>query len=214
MRPALFDFDGTLADSAPVITESFIQTLREEQNKDYPPEFFRRFIGPPLEDTFAQLGADDIDRYVTTYRSFYSKRMFNTRLFPGILDMLATLKAAGVPMAIATSKRTDYARKLAEHLGMTAYIETVCGSIPGSSRGQKRHRVEDALAELARLGHDTSGAIMVGDRIHDVEGADANGIPTVLVRWGEGNPDEWARAWRTVGTVEELTALLLNPSDA
>ena len=77
MRPALFDFDGTVADSAPVITESFIQTLREEQNKDYPPEFFRRFIGPPLEDTFAQLGADDIDRYVTTYRSFYSKRMFN-----------------------------------------------------------------------------------------------------------------------------------------
>ncbi|MGO1592432.1 MAG: HAD hydrolase-like protein [Ancrocorticia sp.] len=213
MRPVLFDFDGTLADSAPIITESYILTLREKQNKDYPPEFFRPFIGPPLEDTFALLGADDVAAYVRTYRAFYAQRMHDTQLFPGILDMLATLKQAGVPMAVATSKRTDYACELSEHLGVSQYVEAVCGSSEDLSRAQKRHRVEDALSELASRGVPASNSIMVGDRIHDVEGAAANGLDTVLVRWGEGTEAEFARAWRVVATVEELTALLLQQQD-
>lgn len=64
------------------------------------------------------------------------------------------------------------------------------------SRGKKQHRVEDALTGLQELGIDTSGAIMVGDRIHDIEGAAANGLDTILVEWGEAPPEERDEAWR------------------
>ncbi|MGO1713991.1 HAD family hydrolase [Ancrocorticia populi] len=210
MKPVLFDFDGTLADSAPVITDSYIHTLRQEQGRDYPPEFFRQFIGPPLEDSFAAMGADDVHRYVRTYRAHYREHMYETLLFPGIKQMVATLAQAGVPMAIATSKRTDYASMLADRLGVGQYMKVVCGSYDGDPRAQKQHRVEDALSELSRQGYDTAGAIMVGDRIHDLEGANANGIATILVAWGAGGPDEWSLAWRVAHSVDELEDMLLD----
>lgn len=211
MRPVLFDFDGTLADSAPVIKQSYIETMRKEQGKDYPPDFFTPFIGPPLEDTFATLGADDVARYVTTYRSFYAQRMFDTKLFPGIKEMLAKLSAAGTPLAVATSKRQDYAEKLVDFLGISEYLQVVAGSLEGGKRGQKRHRVEDALAELRAKGHSSAGAVMVGDRIHDIEGASANGLHTILVAWGEGPVHERKQAWKVAYSVPELTDMLFEP---
>lgn len=60
MNPVIFDFDGTLANSGPIIIECFDLTLKEEQGKEYPPEF-RPFIGPPLGETFGFLGAEDPD---------------------------------------------------------------------------------------------------------------------------------------------------------
>ena len=51
---------------------------------------------------------------------------------------------------------------------------------------------------------------MVGDRIHDIEGAAANGLDTILVEWGEAPPEERDEAWRIVETPEELEKLLLS----
>ncbi|MFT3943072.1 MAG: HAD hydrolase-like protein [Ancrocorticia sp.] len=210
MKPVIFDFDGTLADSAPIIIECFNLTLRQEQDKEYPPEFYKPFIGPPLEETFAHLGAEDPARYITTYRSYYFERMYGTPLFDGVESMLRRLHGAGVPLAIATSKRRDAALLLAQHLGVADLFAVVCGSGSDRTRGKKQHRVEDALTGLQELGIDTSGAIMVGDRIHDIEGAAANGLNTILVGWGEAPPEERAQAWRVVETPDELEALLLS----
>lgn len=210
MKPVLFDFDGTLSDSGPIITDCFMLTMKEERGIDHPREFFKPFIGPPLEETFALLGAEDPQRCIDTYRRHYFARMFDTPLFEGIGPMLERLDTAGVPMAVATSKRRDAALLLIRHLGIEERFKVICGSAAGDSRSQKRHRVEDALRELRELGFPTEGAIMVGDRIHDIEGAAANKLETILVRWGEAMPEEHALAWRSVDTPEELEALLLS----
>ena len=105
MKPVIFDFDGTLANSGPIIIECFGLTLKEEQGKEYPPEFYKPFIGPPLEETFARLGAEDPVRHITTYRRHYFQRMYATLLFDGVGAMLEHLDEVGMPMAIATSKR-------------------------------------------------------------------------------------------------------------
>ncbi|MFN8048915.1 MAG: HAD hydrolase-like protein [Ancrocorticia sp.] len=210
MNPVIFDFDGTLANSGPIIIECFDLTLKEEQGKEYPPEFYKPFIGPPLEETFGFLGAEDPARYITTYRRHYFQRMYDTPLFDGVRAMLEHLDDMGVPMAIATSKRRDAVLLLMQHLGIEERFKVVCGSGDDPSRGKKQHRVEDALTGLQELGIDTSGAIMVGDRIHDIEGAAANGLDTILVEWGEAPPEERDEAWRIVETPEELEKLLLS----
>ena len=210
MNPVIFDFDGTLANSGPIIIECFDLTLKEEQGKEYPPEFYKPFIGPPLEETFVYLGAEDPARYITTYRRYYFQRMYDTPLFDGVRAMLEHLDDMGVPMAIATSKRRDAVLLLMQHLGIEERFKVVCGSGDDPSRGKKQHRVEDALTGLQELGIDTSGAIMVGDRIHDIEGAAANGLDTILVEWGEAPPEERDEAWRIVETPEELEKLLLS----
>lgn len=210
MKPVIFDFDGTLADSAPIIIECFNLTLREEQDKEYPPEFYKPFIGPPLEETFAHLGAEDPARYITTYRRHYFQRMYGTPLFDGVEDMLEHLNAAGIPMAIATSKRRDAALLLMQHLGIDGLFAVVCGSGSDPTRGKKQHRVEDALTGLRELGIDTTDAIMVGDRIHDIEGAAVHGLDTILVGWGEAAPEEREHAWIIVETPHELEELLLS----
>ena len=124
--------------------------------------------------------------------------------------MLEHLDDMGVPMAIASSKRRDAVLLLMQHLGIEERFKVVCGSGDDPSRGKKQHRVEDALTGLQELGIDTSGAIMVGDRIHDIEGAAANGLDTILVEWGEAPPEERDEAWRIVETPEELEKLLLS----
>lgn len=156
MNPVIFDFDGTLANSGPIIIECFDLTLKEEQGKEYPPEFYKPFIGPPLEETFGFLGAEDPARYITTYRRHYFQRMYDTPLFDGVRAMLEHLDDMGVPMAIATSKRRDAVLLLMQHLGIEERFKVVCGSGDDPSRGKKQHRVEDALTGLQELGIDTS----------------------------------------------------------
>ena len=209
MKPVLFDFDGTLSNSGPIITDCFVLTMQEEQGREYAREFFKPYIGPPLEETFTLLGADDPQRYIDTYRRHYFQRMFDTELFDGVVTMLGHLDDAGVPMAVATSKRRDAALLLVRHLGIEQYFRVICGSTAGDPRGKKQHRVEDALLGLRDLGIATDGAIMVGDRIHDIEGAAANGLDTILVSWGEAPSEEYALAWRSVETPLELEQLLL-----
>jgi phosphoglycolate phosphatase len=64
--------------------------------------------------------------------------------------------------------------------------------------------IEDALDALKTKNLDTTNIIMVGDRIHDIEGARAHDIDTIMVRWGYGGPAEWAEADHVVDTPRQL----------
>jgi len=97
-RPVLFDMDGTLTDSLAIITACFDRTMREEAGVVHEPAFYRRFIGPPLHDSFAELGVADPARFVAEYRRRYAETMLDTPLFPGVRELLERLDAAGVPM--------------------------------------------------------------------------------------------------------------------
>ena len=94
-RPVLFDMDGTLTDSLAIITACFDRTMREEAGVVHEPSFYRRFIGPPLHDSFAELGVADPARFVAEYRRRYAETMLDTPLFPGVRELLERLDAAG-----------------------------------------------------------------------------------------------------------------------
>ncbi len=209
MSVILFDFDGTLADSGPIITRSLDWVMRTYSGIDNGPDFYKKYVGPPLPQTFAELGVTDIPEYTRLYRSHYIKLMGQTKLFPGIAPMLERLGATGVPLAIATSKREDTAVDLITQLGIAQYFTVICGSDPCEENGTKADRIREALDQLTSQGIATSEALMVGDRIFDIEGARTHTIPTILVRWGDAPQEELAQAWRVAESVDELEEMLL-----
>jgi phosphoglycolate phosphatase-like HAD superfamily hydrolase len=108
------------------------------------------------------------------------------RLFEGVAELLADLQAAGVRLAIATSKAEPTARRILAHFGLEGHFEVIAGASVDGTRAAKSDVIAHALAQLDPL---PDRVLMVGDRSHDVEGAAEHGIDTVVVGWGYGNAD-------------------------
>ncbi|UNX56360.1 HAD hydrolase-like protein [Georgenia sp. TF02-10] len=205
----LLDLDGTLTDSAAVITTAIAEALA---TFGYPPPAdLLAFVGPPIREGLTRFGGvrpEDLEAVVADYRSRYSARMLAAPLYPGMAELVADLDAAGVPLALATSKMLSMARPILDRHGLTEHFTVVCGATADETRSAKADIVADALAGLRAAGADTSRAVMVGDRHHDVDGATAHGIPAVLVAWGYGGPAEADGARCVVQDAVELAEVL------
>ena len=204
----LIDLDGTLVDSAPGIVSTIAFTLKE-MGKEVPPmKDLVRWVGPPLPESFRTRGHmadDEADEAVRVYRARYlDVGVYDAKLFEGVAGLLMGLKNAGAHLAIATSKPTTPATIMLEHFALSDFFDVIACAADDETRGKKEEVVEDALAGLNARGVDTTSAIMIGDRIHDVEGAAVHGLDTIMVRWGYGRPAEWAQAHRVVDTPQQL----------
>jgi len=218
----LLDLDGTLTDSAPGIVGSLRAALTEAGLPVPDDAALRRFVGPPLPEMLVAHGvpAGRVDELVATYRRhFTAGGMFDNAVFDGIEDVLVALREAGAVLAVATSKPEVYARQIARHFGLDAYLTDGLDGVFGAdadqgTRSAKADVVAHALSTLADRGVAVGPAttVMVGDREHDVLGAGRHGIATVGVAWGYAEPGELeaAGAAAVVHTPHELTDLLLD----
>ena len=208
-----FDLDGTLTDCGVGITNCVIHAL-QQQNWPIPaPDDLRRFIGPPLIDSFqhiAGMDAEQAAQAVTDYRARYSTvGLFENRAYDGVIDMLAALKAAGKRSLMVTSKPEVFSVRIAERFGFAPYLENICGATLDG-----RINTKDAVVKLAleRAGYPDPAEIeMVGDRMHDVEGARKYGIDCTYVLYGFGTREEAEthHAAHIVPTVDALREHLL-----
>lgn len=222
LKCVIFDLDGTLTDSAPLITNTVRETMRALAGVDKPADSYLPFVGPPLRDGFAHEGVDPahIDAYINDYRERYERVQDETPVFLGVPDMLAQLKKSGVRLAIATSKQREVAIEVCEAIGLSHYFDYIAGAVSPHQPSTKANIIGDVLAEFesrsildpSRRAHEDTyrdDVLMVGDRIYDIEGAREQGIATVLVTWSGTTPSsECAQAWKVAGSVEELADVL------
>ena len=208
----LFDLDGTIVDSAPGIVRSIAHTLRAMDRPVPPMKELLHWVGPPLPQSFESRGGiepDRVDEAVSIYREQYlNVGAYDAKIFDGMGAILRDLRAEGRHLAIATSKPTTPATLMLEHFTLVPYFSVIAAAADDESRGEKHLIIDDALTGLANLGIDPSRVLMVGDRIHDIEGARQHGIPCAIVRWGYGTSDEWAHAEHQIDTPRQLRALL------
>jgi len=208
----LFDLDGTIVDSAPGITSTLSYTLDHLGLPVQSPAELLRWVGPPILDSFRDYGHLDVDesRYaLSVYREKYAAEgVYDATAYPGVLDVLRAVHAAGVPLSLATSKPESLARLILEDLGVADCFTEITGASEDEVRSKKADVVEEALRRLRADGADLSNVVMVGDRIHDVEGAAAHGVPTIFVSWGYGTPDEADEALLIAATAEQLRSEL------
>ena len=184
----IFDLDGTLTDSARGIVSSFRHALGEIGAAVPDGDLASRIVGPPMHHTLRAMGlGDNADAAIAAYRADYTTRGWAMNsLFDGIAELLADLDAAGVRLAVATSKAEPTAQRIIAHFGLDQHFEVVAGASVDGSRASKADVVAHALAQLGPL---PDRVLMVGDRSHDVEGAAEHGIDTVVVGWGYGHAD-------------------------
>ncbi|MGH8961225.1 MAG: HAD hydrolase-like protein [Jatrophihabitantaceae bacterium] len=188
-RVILFDLDGTVSDSA----RGILAALRHAfAVTGLPPMDARTelaVLGPPFYESLPPLIGDvPLDAVVDAYRDRYAQSMFDTSVFPGVLDVLDALRERGVRLAIATSKPEYYAVPIVERLGLSCHFETVGGDERDGSRPSKALVIAHVLSRLGDV--DPADVLMVGDRSHDVLGARAHGIDCVAVGWGYALPGE------------------------
>ncbi|WP_194163685.1 HAD-IA family hydrolase [Mycolicibacterium sp. P1-5] len=189
-RPQLviFDLDGTLTDSAEGIVASFRHALATVGAEVPAGDLVGRIVGPPMKQTLDGLGLGErAGDAIAAYRADYTARGWAMNsLFEGIPQLLADLRAAGVRLAVATSKAEPTARQILEHFGLAEYFDVIAGASVDGARARKADVLARALGQLQPL---PDRVVMVGDRAHDVEGAAEHGIDTIVVAWGYGATD-------------------------
>jgi phosphoglycolate phosphatase len=207
-QTVLLDFDGTLVDSAPGIVSTIAYCLRELGRPVPPMEDLLRWVGPPLPESFATragLSPAEVTGAIALYRARYlDVGAYDSKLFDGMGVFMRALRDAGAHIALATSKPNTPATIMMEHFTLSPYFDVIACAADDETRGRKDQVIEDALAGLQAKGLPIDNIIMVGDRIHDVEGAAHHGIDTIMVKWGYGGPAEWALAHHSVDTPRQL----------
>jgi phosphoglycolate phosphatase len=191
-RPVLLDLDGTLSDSRGGIEACFRFTVAALGHDPAAAGDLTWAVGPPIAVSIGQLlaqyGDDRVAEGLAIYRAHYSDvAIYDCTVFPGVVAMLDTLRAAGHVMCIATSKRRDFAERVMAHLGLADFVRAVYGAEPGGALDHKH----DLLAHiLAREGFAPEQTVMLGDRLHDIHAAKANALRSIGAGWGYGGADE------------------------
>lgn len=188
-RGVVFDLDGTLVDSLPDIVASFQHAFTTVGLAPPADAEVRALIGQPLEAMYLCFAPAHVPALVAAYREHYPRNFVNrSRPFPGVTDVLVELRARGYRLAVATTKRTDMARRFVDALGLGAALDHVQGTdgFPHKPAPDVVHRA------LAALG--TGGTWMVGDTAFDVEAGRAAGLRTYAVTWGTHAESELAAA--------------------
>lgn len=195
MTAVLLDLDGTLTDPRTGILACLRHALAGVGEPCPRDAALERFIGPPLQASFAALfgaGSPKIARALELYRErFSSVGLYENRLYPGIPAALAALAGAGAKLVLATSKPQPFAERIVEHFGLGDHLSALYGSELDGTRADKTALIAHVL-QAERV--PAASAFMVGDREHDMIGARANAVCAVGALWGYGSREELVRA--------------------
>lgn len=186
------DLDGCLVDSTVAIPRCINLALQALHLPARSEPTLRRFIGPPLVESFRQLldesGLDPERAWeaVEVYREHYpTVSLESTRVIPGVREMLARLAPSAI-LAVVTSKPRALAVPVLDHVVLSSHFVAV----HGPDLASEEPKAATLKRAIDQLGTSADACVMVGDRRHDVEAGRSCGTWTVGVTWGSGSREE------------------------
>lgn len=188
-KSILFDLDGTLTDSGEGITKCAELALRHFGLPVPPYSEMRKFVGPPLRESFMKHGVKEyeVEEAIRVYRSRYTTvGKFENYPYPGIREMLEKLRRDGHKLYVATSKPEDMSVEILTKFELSQYFDIIAGATHHKERNSKSEVIAYLLEKMGKAGP----IIMVGDTVFDIEGANAHQIPAIGVAWGYGDINE------------------------
>lgn len=201
-RAVVFDFDGTLFDSLPLVLRALQHALAPYADEAPTMAVFSHLGGPPGSFLPGMVrdpqNVPDAMRRLDEFHREHSQLM---RPFDGVLGMLEALHALHVPAAIWTGRDRESAERLLEINRLTEYFAAVvCGDDLPTHKPDPQ-----GLREIfARLGVAAANAIYVGDADVDVLAGHACGVPTIFIRHARTVPETLRpMIWREVHTPAE-----------
>ena len=191
---ALFDLDGTITDSALGIINSIRYALAKYRLPIPPEEVLRTFVGPPLKEQFQAvcgLTEEEADHMVEAYREYYTdKGIFENCVYEGVPEMLEKLQKSGARILMATAKPERFAKQIAEYFDFAKYFEFIGGACMDGRRTDKYEVIEYVLGSCGIGEKERKQAVMIGDRSHDMIGAERAGLHSLGVLYGYGSSEE------------------------
>ncbi|MCQ6357781.1 MULTISPECIES: HAD family hydrolase [Bacillus] len=212
----LFDLDGTLTDPKEGIINSVLYALEKIGIEEVNISELDSFIGPPIQQSFVDrynMNEIEVERAVFYFREYLKQSgLLENKVYDGIGALLQELKDAGNRLFVATSKPTVFAKQVIEHFQLTSFFEEIVGSNLDGTRIKKEEIIAHILQTNEELQKEEM--VMIGDRKHDVIGANSNGIASIGVLYGYGNENELsdAGASHIVKDVEELQSFCIENS--
>jgi phosphoglycolate phosphatase len=234
----LFDLDGTLTDPKIGITSCVQYALDSFGIKEENLDNLECYIGPPLIESFQNFhGLDErkaglaVEKYRERFRDI---GIFENAVIEGIEPVLEKLNADGYVLALATSKPQEFALRIMEHFNLAKYFAVQIGSGMNEELKYKADVINAVIDEIVSLYENgrlpeknaeilrscssreeiiaqvKADSIMIGDRLHDIEGARQCQIESIGVRFGYAKPGELEEAGADyiVETPEELLELI------
>lgn len=212
----LFDLDGTLTDSGLGITNSAAYSLKKYGIEIADRSELYKFIGPPLHESYEKyygFSPEEAKKAVEYYREYYrDKGIFENIVYEGMEELLKAIFNSGKTMIVATSKPEEFAKKILEYFDIAKYFSCIAGAKMDGTRTKKDEVILYALKK-GKVS-DLSKVLMIGDREHDMIGAQKVGIDSLGVLFGYGNYEELKNAGATyiAETVKDIYPIILEKS--
>lgn len=179
-RAVIFDLDGVLVDSFPVMREAFSVAYREVVGDGKPPfEEYSRHLGRYFPDIMRIMGLP-LEMEAPFVRESY-RLAHRVPLFPGVRETLLVLRKRGLRLAVATGKSGDRARSLLDGLAVLPLLDLVTGS---DEVKRPKPAPDIVLHTLDVLKLRPDEAVMVGDAVTDLDSAQSAGVAAAAALWG------------------------------
>jgi pyrophosphatase PpaX len=180
----LFDLDGTLIDSIDLIVDSYLHVVAVHALPPLTRAEIVEGIGTPLVAVFGKMTDDRamIAQWIATYREYnLAHHDSRVRAFPGMVDVVRRVRAAGRRVGLVTSKNNAGARRGLALIGLEDAMDVVIGA---DDVTQHKPHPEPVLRALEHLGAPAGDAVYIGDSHHDIESGRLAGARTIAVTWG------------------------------
>ncbi|HXN03432.1 MAG TPA: HAD-IA family hydrolase [Candidatus Acidoferrum sp.] len=179
-RGLIFDFDGTLVDSYPLIEAAFAHVMRTHRLDEAARDLFRKSRGLPLPEQMQMVAPHMWEDLVATYRSV-DATLGHARVFRGIPTLVRKLRQAGVPLGVVSCKRRLLVESELVAAGLRGFFDVVIGF---EDVTPPKPAPDPLLAAIGRLGLSRTAAVYVGDSMVDLQTGRAARVRTVLAAWG------------------------------
>ena len=191
-RFLLFDLDGTLTYSHPGIF-GCIRYALQEMGREIPGEdVLKKAVGPSLMWSFQNLCGmteEDATEATRLYRVRYKDIGWReNEAISGAKETLQALQEKGYVLAMATSKPLVFAKQISRLFGFSQYLSVEVGSGIGGEFPTKASVIEEVVRQL---GADKRDCLMIGDRLHDIEGARQAGVDVAALDVGYAEEGEF-----------------------
>lgn len=206
-RLLVFDWDGTLMDSAGHIVAAVRAACADTDLPVPEPDAVRHVIGLSLQKAFLaflpEAGDDDFERFMDAYRRrFWQESLHGQALFPGAREVLAQLRQAGYLLAVATGKGTQGLRRALDDENLRRLFDiTRCAEETASKPDPRMLR-----EILDELGLEAAAGLMIGDTSYDMEMAANAGMGRLAVTYG-AHGRELLEMHRPLGFLDDIRDL-------
>ncbi len=178
----IFDFDGTLADTSRIVTNSFRHIYSVFRNEDCDEDYVMTTFGEPLALTLKRDFSEyDFEDVITCYRD-YQLEKFNdeVRLFETVIEALEYLKSKNIKMGITTSRMRKSTLDAVETLNIKKYFDAVI-----TAEDVEKHKPdkEPLIKTMGLLSSKAENTLYVGDSRFDMECAINSNVTPVLCGW-------------------------------